>query len=155
MLIGGEYRLSHDNIGNLGPTLAFIPGEETVHLVSAYVQDEWHIVPDKFSLTAGSKIEYNSFSGFEYQPSGRFAWTPTEEQTIWGAISRAVRTPTRIDQNLVAPNPSSGAAPLLVANPNFESEDLIAYELGYRLKPTSRVFLDLAGYYNDYTTCAA
>lgn len=151
VLVGGNYRLSHDDIGNLGPTLAFIPDERTVHLVSGYAQDEWHIIPDRFSLTIGSKLEYNSFSGFEYQPSGRFTWTPTQEQTIWGAVSRAVRTPARIDQDFVAPNPSTHGPPLLIANSDFESEELIAYELGYRVMPVNRLSLDLAGYYNDYS----
>jgi len=131
---GGNYRLSHDDIGNLGPSLAFIPDNDTVHLVSAYVQDEFHLIPGKFSLIAGSKFEYNSFSGFEIQPTGRFVWNPTPGQTFWGAISRAVRTPTRIDQDLVSPNPSTGAPPVLLGNKDFESETLVAYELGYRIK---------------------
>jgi iron complex outermembrane receptor protein len=146
---GGNYRLSHDDIGNLGPSLAFIPASDTEHLVSGYVQDEWHIVPDRFFLTAGSKFEYNSFSGFEVQPTGRFTWLLGSDQTVWGAISRAVRTPTRIDQNLVIPNPAF-APPILLANPDFESETLVAYELGYRIKATHALSFDLAGYYNDY-----
>ncbi|MDB6148441.1 MAG: ligand-gated TonB-dependent outer rane channel [Spartobacteria bacterium] len=149
IVYGGNYRFSHDEIGNLGPTLAFLPDNRSVHLVSGYVQDEWHIVPDKFFLTAGSKFEYNSFSGFEIQPTGRFTWLPAPNQTVWGAISRAVRTPTRIDQNLVAPNPAF-ATPFLLANPDFESETLVAYELGYRIKPATNLSFDLVGYYNDY-----
>ncbi|MFL6539569.1 MAG: TonB-dependent receptor plug domain-containing protein [Chthoniobacterales bacterium] len=152
IVYGAEYRISGDDIGNLGPTLAFIPSSKTVHLISAYVQDEWHVVPEKFSLIAGSKFEYNSFSGFEIQPTGRFVWTPTNTQTVWGAISRAVRTPTRIDQDFVAPNPSSGGTPLLLANGDFDSEELIAYELGYRVQPTKALSFDLAAYYNDYDT---
>jgi iron complex outermembrane receptor protein len=151
LLVGGNYRLSHDDIGNLGPTLAFIPDSEMVHLVSGYFQEEWHVVPDKFSLTAGTKLEYNSFSGFEYQPTARFTWILPEEQTIWGAVSRAVRTPTRVDQNFVAPNPTNGGPPLLVANPDFESEVLIAYELGYRIKRSDAISIDIAAYYNDYS----
>ncbi|MEY2486901.1 MAG: iron complex outerrane recepter protein [Verrucomicrobiota bacterium] len=149
IVYGGDYRFSHDNIGNLGPTLAFLPATDTQHLLSGYIQDEWHLVPDKFYLTAGSKFEYNSFSGFEIQPTGRFTWLITPTQTLWGAISRAVRTPTRVDQNLVAPNPAFGT-PFLVANPDFQSETLVAYELGYRIKATSTLSFDIAGYYNDY-----
>src|SRR6202023_1428392 len=74
-----------------GPNLAFIPNSDTQHLVSGYAQDEWHIVPDSFYITAGSKFEYNTFSGFEIQPTGRFTWLPGMGQTVWGAISRAVR----------------------------------------------------------------
>jgi iron complex outermembrane recepter protein len=146
---GLNYRLSHDDISNLGPTIAFIPESDTQQLVSAYAQDEWHIVPEKFYLTFGSKFEYNTFSHFEIQPTGRFTWLLTPNQMLWGAISRAVRTPTRIDQNLVAPNPAF-APPFLVANPGFDSETLLAYELGYRIKATSDLSFDLAGYYNDY-----
>jgi iron complex outermembrane receptor protein len=149
IVTGGNYRLSHDNIGNLGPNLAFIPNSDTQHLVSGYAQDEWHIVPDSFYITAGSKFEYNTFSGFEIQPTGRFTWLPGMGQTVWGAISRAVRTPTRVDQNLVSPNPAF-APPMLLANPDFESETLVAYELGYRIKATRDLSFDLAGYYNDY-----
>lgn len=151
IVYGANYRISSDEIGNLGPTLAFLPAERTVHLVSAYVQDEWHIVPEKFSVTAGSKFEYNSFSGFEVQPTGRFTWLPGEGQTVWGAVSRAVRTPTRVDQDFVAPNPTTPGLPsFLLANPDFESEELIAYELGYRVKPANNLSFDLAIYYNDY-----
>ena len=150
IVYGANYHLSADDIGNLGPSLAFIPDNETVHLVSAYVQDEFHIVPNEFSITAGSKFEYNSFSGFEFQPTARFTWNATAGQTIWGAVSRAVRTPTRIDQNLVSPNPTSGTPPLLLGNPDFDSETLIAYELGYRIKPYHSVSVDLSGFYNDY-----
>ena len=147
---GGNYRLSLDDIGNLGPSLAFLPASDTEHLVGAYLQDEWHIIPDTFLITAGTKVEYNSFSGFEIQPTGRFTWLPAPGQTVWGAISRAVRTPTRVDQDLVAPNPASGFPALLLPNPDFDSETLVAYELGYRIKVTDTLSFDASGYYNDY-----
>jgi iron complex outermembrane receptor protein len=149
IVYGGEYRLSHDNIGNLGPTLAFLPDTDTQHLLSGYIQDEWHIVPEKFYFTAGSKFEYNSFSGFEIQPTGRLTWLPAPNQTVWAAISRAVRTPARLDQDLVSPNPAF-APEFLIANPDFGSETLIAYELGYRIRPMSDLSFDLAGFFNDY-----
>jgi iron complex outermembrane receptor protein len=150
VVYGANYHLSADDIGNLGPSLAFIPDNETVHLVSAYVQDEFHIIPNEFSITAGSKFEYNSFSGFEFQPTARFTWNATAGQTVWGAVSRAVRTPTRIDQDLIVPNPTSGAPPLFLGNPDFGSETLIAYELGYRIRPLNNLSVDLSGFYNDY-----
>ena len=151
VIYGANYRVSLDDIGNLGPSLAFLPDEETVHLVSAYLQDQWSIVPDRFSIIIGSKFEYNTFSGFEIQPSGRFVWTPNEQHTVWGAISRAVRTPTRIDQDLFAPNPSTGATPVLVGNRDFDSEELLAYELGYRVRPTDTLSLEANVYYHDYS----
>ncbi len=152
VVYGADYRLSADQIGNLGPSLAFLPAEQTNHVVSGYVQDEWHIVPRTFSLLAGSKFEYNTFSGFEVQPTGRFLWNPTENQTVWGAISRAVRTPTRIDQDLFLPNPIDPAPRLIFlrGSKDFEEERLIAYELGYRFRIERTLAFDLAGFYNDY-----
>jgi iron complex outermembrane receptor protein len=148
LIYGANYRGSHDDIGN-SAVVAFLPATETEHLVSGYLQDEWHLVPDLFSLIGGSKFEWNSFSGFEVQPSGRFLWTPTKEQTIWGAISRAVRTPTRLDEDVIFFNTVTGA-PFVLGNKNFDPEVVIAYELGYRLKPTPQISFDVAGYYNDY-----
>lgn len=150
IVYGGNYRVSLDEIGNLGPTIAFLPANETEHLISAYVQDEWHIIPRQFSAVAGSKFEYNTFSGFEIQPSGRLVWTPAADQTFWGAVSRAVRTPTRIDQDVFAPNPATGAPVVLRGTRDFESEVLFAYELGYRVQPSKTLSLDLSLYYNDY-----
>jgi iron complex outermembrane receptor protein len=147
---GANYRVSADDIGNLGNGLAFLPSRETSHLISGYVQDEWHIVPKIFSLIAGSKLEWNSFSGFEIQPTGRFVWIPTDSQTLWGAISRAVRTPTRIDQDFFVPNPASGDELQVRGDRGFDSEELLAYELGYRIKPTRALSFDLAAFYNSY-----
>ena len=146
---GGNYRLSRDDIGNIGPLIAFLPARDTQHLLSGYVQDEWHIMPE-VSITGGSKFEYNTFSGFEIQPAARFTWLPVEGQTVWGAISRAVRTPTRIDQDVVVPNPSTGLPAFFAGTSDFSSEVLVAYELGYRIKPVEGLSFDLALYYNDY-----
>ena len=148
-LYGGNYRVSHDDIGNIGSAIAFLPATDTQHLVSAYAQDEWHLAPEVFSVTLGSKLEYNTFSGVEVQPTGRFTWLPGHDQTVWGAISRAVRTPTRIDQDVAIPNPAV-ATPFVLGTDDFASEELIAYELGYRIKPVEQLSFDLAVFYNDY-----
>ena len=150
LIVGGQYRVSADEIGNPAPSFSFTPDADTLHLVSLHVQDEWHLVPDTFTLIGGSKFEYNNFSGFEIQPTGRFAWTPAEGRILWGAISRAVRTPTRIDRDLVIPNPSFGGVPIFFGSRDFESEELIAYELGYRTKLLDNLSLDVAAYYNEY-----
>ena len=102
-----------------------------------------------FSIIGGSKFEWNSFSGFEVQPSAAVVWTPTKEQTLWATISRAVRTPTRLDEDVVFYNATTGD-PYAIGNKNFDSEVVVAYELGYRIKPTPQLSFDLAGYYNDY-----
>jgi iron complex outermembrane receptor protein len=125
-------------------------------ILSAFVQDEITVVQDRLHLTIGSKFEHNDFTGFEIEPSARLAWTPTEKQTVWAAISRAVRTPTSVDLSILN-NRSASQPPLsppilisVVGNPNFKSEELLAYELGYRVEPTKQVSFDVAAFYNVY-----
>jgi iron complex outermembrane receptor protein len=146
-MYGFEYRLYDDNIDNPAPQLlAFVPPERNMQLISAFVQDEIAVVPDYFGVTVGSKFEHSDFSGFEVQPSIRAAYTPTDKQTVWAGISRAVRTPTRIDVDFVVPGIGLTNQPPEM----FRSEEVIAYELGYRIQMFKRVSFDLATFYNDY-----
>jgi iron complex outermembrane receptor protein len=143
---GFGYRLNKDNVTN-SSSLAFLPPRVSRKAFSGFVQDEIALVRDRLQLTIGTKIEHNAFTGFEYQPSGRLSWKLSRRQTMWGAISRAVRTPSRIDRELFAP----GSAPFLLAGgPGFVSEELSAYELGYRTQPSDRFSVSLATFYNGY-----
>src|SRR5262249_4667703 len=76
----------------------------------------------------------------------RLLWAPEQTWALWGAVSRAVRTPTRVDQNEFV----SGRN--VVLNPNFRSEELMAYEIGYRAQPERWFYWDLAWFYNNYTS---
>jgi len=146
---GLNYRLSEDRVANT-PNFAFLPAQLSFQLFSAFVQDEITLVRDRLRLTLGSKFEHNDFSGFEFQPSGRLSWTVTSRQTLWAAISRAVRTPSRIDQDFFVPNNSPPPPFALAGGPEFVSEELRAYELGYRVRPIDRLSFSLAAFYNDY-----
>jgi iron complex outermembrane receptor protein len=154
---GLGYRLSSDDLRN-SFDVALTPSHRNLNLGSAFIQDDITLVAGRLHLIAGSKFEHNDFTGFEFQPSGRLLWTPGARQTLWAAVSRAVRSPTRTDHDVrfnlsVIPPPPTGGFPTIVAalgNPNFASETLLAYELGYRVEPLPDVFLDVATFYNDY-----
>jgi iron complex outermembrane receptor protein len=143
---GLGYRFIKDDIGN-SPGLAFLPPQVSRQWLSGFVQDEIALVKDRLHLTLGTKIERNAYTGIEYQPSSRLDWKLNQHQTIWAAVSRAVRTPSRIDRELFVP-----ARPpfLLAGGPTFDSEELLAYELGYRIQPYQRLSLSLATFYNAY-----
>jgi len=143
---GAGYRLMQDEVKN-SFGLAFVPPNRNMQLFSGFVQDEITLVPDRLQFTIGTKLEHNDFSGFEVQPSARLAWTPGDRQTIWGAISRAVRSPSRIDSDLRFP-----ATPpfQIVGNTDFNSETVLAYEAGYRVRPVDHLALSVATFYNDY-----
>ncbi|MBA4146726.1 MAG: TonB-dependent receptor [Verrucomicrobia bacterium] len=142
---GLGYRLIVDDVDNIA--LAFLPEELTRHVFSAFVQDKIEIVEDKLFFTLGTKIEHNDYTGVEIQPSARAAWLPLTNQTVWAAVSRAVRTPSRIDRHLFAPS----QPPFLIAGgPGFDSEEVIAYEVGYRFQPMQRLSVSIATFFNEY-----
>ena len=143
---GFGYRYTNDHVDN-SPALAFLPPNLTQNLVTAFIQDEVTVVENRLHLALGSKFEHNDYTGFEYEPSGRLAWTPSREQTVWGAISRAVRTPSRIDRELFVP----GQPPYLLAGgPTVESGTVYAFEAGYKVQPTTTLTASAATFYNVY-----
>ena len=148
---GAGYRLLKDRIGST-PILTVTPSRREDDLVSFFVQDQITLFDDRLQLTLGSKFEHNSYTGFEFQPTGRVLWKPEPRHSIWAAVSRAVRTPSRVehDMELFTMNEDPPALVLLTGNRAFESEELIAYELGYRAQLSPDFSFDLATYYNDY-----
>jgi len=150
---GFDYRYTHDNTDD-NPTFSLDPSSRNVNLYSVFIQDEISL-KDNLLLTAGVKLEQNDFSGFEYQPNVRLAWTMNESQTLWGSVSRAVRTPSRgehdVTLRLVPPADSDPGIPVYAqGNSDYDSEDLIAYELGYRINYRNIWSVDVATFYNDY-----
>ena len=148
---GLGYRLTIDREEN-NPNISFEPESETLNLYSGFAQDEIALIKDRLSLTLGSKLEHNDYTGFEFEPGARLLWTPVEHQTFWASVSRAVRTPSRAEESIVIPQPiPGGGIVVLTGTNNLQSEELIAYEIGYRTEPFSELSLDLTAFYNDYT----
>ncbi len=135
---------------------SYEPNARTDQLFSAFVQDEIQIAPGRLALAAGSKFEHNDFTGFEFQPGIRGTWTPHHRHSLWAAVSRALRTPARSDQDqrkTLGVSADSKGAPNLrvrIGDPSVRSEALRAHELGYRFLPSSTVSLDFATFYNVY-----
>ncbi len=144
---GMEYRHTHDNV-NDAPLVAFLPNVLDQDLFSAFVQDEY-ILCAGVTLTAGAKIEHNDYTGLELEPSGRIRWDLAGNQMVWAAVSKAVRAPSRYDRDLLEPSPAYGVF-LGTTNSGFRSENLVAYELGYRAQFGPRVTGSISGFYNDY-----
>ncbi|MEO6567833.1 MAG: TonB-dependent receptor [Opitutaceae bacterium] len=143
---GVGYRVVADDIVNT-PANAFLPPRVTRELFSMFAQDKITLSKDRLMVTLGTKIEHDGYTGFEFEPSARAAWTPDKQNTVWLAVSRGVRTPSRVDRDLFSP----ATPPYRVAGgSHVVSEKLIAYELGYRVQLDPRFLLSLASFYNDY-----
>ncbi|MDB6039027.1 MAG: TonB-dependent receptor, plug [Verrucomicrobiales bacterium] len=153
---GLGYRLIADHDLSSG-FATFEPNSANRQIMSTFLQDEIKIVPDHLTLTLGSKLEHNDYSGFEVEPNARLSFTPTERQTVWSSVARAVKTPSRFEQDIrfaLGSSPGGGGLPptelTLFGNPEIKSERLTAYELGYRLQPKPSLSFDVAAFYNVY-----
>ena len=156
---GVGYRLTQDD-ATADTYVTLIPNQRTWKLFSAFAQDEFTLFSDRLRVTAGSKFEHNDFTGFEAEPNARVLWNLSQSQAIWGGVSRAVRTPARTEQDMqldaavLPPSVASGGLPIRVSvfgDRSFESEDLVAYESGYRVNLGRTVSLDVAAFYNSYS----
>jgi len=154
---GFGYRLvSHEEKGNSSSPIQFNPQAKSVHLFSGFVQNEITVIKERVRLILGVKLEHNYLSGFEAQPSVRLSWTPSRTQMVWAAGSRAVRTPSRSQQDIrvnfqAFPGPGGIAVIAGVfGSTKPASEVLRAYEVGYRAQPHHKFSLDVATFYNVY-----
>jgi len=163
LIWGGNYRYNHDDV-IIDPFISvnkITPNSRNDQLFSAFIQDEITLIDHTLWLTLGSKIEHNDYSDFEVQPTARLMWIPHHQHRFWGAISRAVRTPSRLEHSLTAlgivipPDPTTNPATPTIAvnfehNPQFDSEYVISYEVGYRTTVINNLSIDFTAFYNDY-----
>jgi iron complex outermembrane receptor protein len=154
VLLGAGGRWSADNITQKFATLDFTPQEETDSIYSWFAQDQVSIVKEKLLLTVGSKFENNNYSGFEIQPNARLLWVPTDHQSAWIAVTRAVRTPSRLDQDLELTDFLASPPPIylrVLGSKNFKPEQLLGTEAGYRTLLVKKLYVDTTFFYNNYT----
>lgn len=156
---GLGYRFVGDSMDNRIATFSELERDD--HVFNAFIQDEIALIEDELTLILGTKLEHNEYTGFEYQPNARLVWTPHEEHVFWGSVSRAVRIPSRAEQDgtitqaTVLPNDPRNPLPIpsitsLGGTRNVTAEELTSYELGYRYIPNDWFNLDMTFFYNDY-----
>lgn len=138
---GGEYRHSKEAFYS---SVAFGFANPVTHLdiENLFAQDSFNLF-DNLKVTTGIKIENSSYSNVDFMPDLRLAWTLANNHMLWASVSRAVRTPSKIDRELESPG-------LLAPAPRFHSEKLTAYEAGYRGQPLADLSLSVSLYYNLY-----
>jgi len=154
---GLNYRLVADKLSDFNG-VSFSPASRTTQLFSLFLQDQFSITDD-LKLTVGSKLEHNDYSGFEYEPNARFLWKLNENHSTWTSVSRAVRIPSRgfhdirIDLYRIPamppflPNATVGS---IVGDAGFKSEEVTAFEWGYRGQMSQNLSFDVATFYNIY-----
>ncbi|HEX8301957.1 TonB-dependent receptor plug domain-containing protein [Sphingomonas sp.] len=142
IVAGFGLRTTRDEFINNLNNFQLDPPRARLWIGNGFVQDRVALSPH-FSVTAGLKLEGSTFTGIQVLPNLRLAWQPGEKTLLWASVSRAVRTPSRIDRNLTEPV-------ILAKAPAFASEKLIAFEAGYRGQPGPATALSVSVFYNHY-----
>ena len=156
---GLGYRFTSDTFDGTY-SVSFTPDSRRVHLFSGFFQDEIWLSPNQIRLSLGSKLEHNSYTGFEYQPNVRLWWSPTPKHAFWIALARAVRTPSRGERDIRAIRLAFPADSLFTGSPvalarlegssDFRSETMGSLDAGYRMGLGNLFALDVAGFYHRY-----
>ena len=157
-MIGLSYRYLPSGL-NDHQLFGWVPNDRNQQLFSTFLHNEFNVVEDKLKVAFGTKAEHNDFTGLEWAPNARMAWTPNDKHTVWTSISRAVQIPGRsqndVRQNVVPLDqiPPLFGVPIFVSfagSKEIKAQELISYELGYRLQPTDHLSLGATAYYNFY-----
>lgn len=150
LIWGAGYRYVKDEARfEIRSVAGILPQYKRLDLFDAFIQDEIALT-NSLRVILGTKLLHNVYTNWEWQPNARIAWQKPKS-TLWGAVSRAVRTPSRFDVDYYLPiTPQPPNVPSVAGGPNFVSEKLMAYEIGYRMQPTHRSSFSLSTFYNDY-----
>jgi iron complex outermembrane recepter protein len=144
-LVWGLGRRSND-YHTQNNALAFVPDHRTLELTNVFLQDSITL-NEELKLTAGIKFEDNSYEDWSALPDLRLSWAPNDKTMFWLAGSRAIRAPTPFDTDV---QEFVGGQLFVLGDPDFKSEKVTAYEIGYRGHPDATVSLSASVFYNEY-----
>src|SRR5215831_10394129 len=143
--------------------IAVVPSSESLNILSGFLQDDFAFRNDTLHVIAAGRVEHSDYVGTQFMPNLRLRFSPSERTTLWSAVSRGVRSASRLERDVRVTDlpvlPAASAynptpAPLGVeiwGDPNFQPEKLTAFEVGLRHRFHDTFSLDLAGYYNKYS----
>jgi iron complex outermembrane recepter protein len=156
---GVGYRRGHTAL-TTSEVVQFADTDRREWLASTFAEDEIAIVPGRFALTLGMKVERNVYTGVELEPNVRALWSLSERESVWAAVARGVRTPSLFENDAsvdVAAVPGPQGLPLMISvlgRGTPEAEHLWATEVGYR-RHWSSVSVDVSAFRNQYGNLAS
>jgi iron complex outermembrane receptor protein len=146
LLWGAGYRQTRDETTN-SPVVAFLPASRRLAWTHVFAQHDLKL-SEALQLTLGAKAERNVYTGWEFLPNMRLSFQHSEQAMTWGALSRAVRAPARLDKEFFSP----GRPPYIInGGPAFESEVANVIELGHRAYAASGVSYSITGFQQRYS----
>lgn len=155
LVVGAGYRYVGERL-DAGAGLLLTPADEHSSLLTSFVQDEIAF-GDRLHVTLGSQVQYHSGVGAGVQPTARVMWSPQPRHRLWGAVSRALRTPSLADRGIRVDYPpvtSESGLPLYVTalgNPDAKDEAFVDAEAGYRVEIGTVAVIDVTGFVGRYS----
>jgi iron complex outermembrane receptor protein len=150
--LGYRYNSDHTKKTTNG-IFSLDPPNSSDQIYSAFIQDRITLQENRWFLTLGSKFEHNEYTGYETQPTVRLLWKPSDKETAWTSVTRAVHTPSRaeLDGKLIFCEPADlPGCSQSIGDPNTPASSIIAYEAGYRSQLSVHTLIDAATFYNRY-----
>jgi len=167
LIWGLAFRHTTDNLVLPSGPYRLLNGKDVRNNYSAFIHDEITLIPERFKLILGSKVEKDGLTGFNLQPNLRMLWTPSSSDTFWGALSKSVRSPRRTESlatidvsavdaaNYIPGLPANKLTTLLQISPQpgagLQAEKAISLEGGWRKQIDHDLSLDASLYLNDYS----
>jgi iron complex outermembrane receptor protein len=156
---GVGYRSTSDS-HTAGYGKTYVPLSQANNLFSVFVQDQIRL-GESLSLTLGTKLEHQPYTGFQLEPSARMVWTPTDRQTVWMSASQAIKEVSREEEGLqiepytfALPGGGFGVAQYS-GSTKSQAERFRDFEIGYRAQATKQFSVDVtafAGFYRNLET---
>jgi len=154
--LGAGLRESPSHLIQTQATVNFAPNRINNYVYSLFFQDSIRIVPDRLTLTLGSKFVDDKYSGWGTQPSAEILWRPATMTSLWASVARALRTPGRLDRdlsllgNIAASGPNGPIFLQVEGNPQFVPEVLIGWNAGMRQLFPHELYVDIAAFHNQH-----
>jgi iron complex outermembrane receptor protein len=111
---------------------------------------------DEILISVGAKVEENDLAGFGLQPGIRASWMANDQNIFWAGYAKTHRQPSLRERYTdLTPiwtwnsTTSKWESKTYEGDSSLDREEMDAYELGWRLRPTEDFLFELSTYYYD------
>ncbi|MDZ7856043.1 TonB-dependent receptor [Sphaerotilus sp.] len=146
--LGTRLYADHNQTQGLGQ---FTPARRRLLDWRLFAQDRWVGFDDRLSVVGGLRVDHTYFAGTRSQPSLAVAWKQTPDTTLWSSLSRAIRVPSRGEEDadlavaVIPPGRAGNPLPILLRSGSGAPtlvESVEALQAGLRSRVDERLALD-------------
>ena len=139
----------------LRPILDYDQSFTKFNRFTGYIQDSISLT-DTILISVGAKVEENDLAGFGFQPGVRASWMANEQNIFWAGYAKTHRQPSLRERYTdLTPlwtwnsTTSKWESKTYEGDSSLDREEMDAYELGWRLRPSEDLLFELSTYYYD------